>query len=120
MKLFSLMKIVYSPSSVMSTGGAGQSFDVFISFDHEQTTRGDVDRIVTNLQQKKLKVFVCNKCIQPGDPWPAEVIGAIRNCKIFVVMLTSKYVKSNYCSELFEADALGKSLFPVLLQEAWA
>ena len=60
------------------------------------------------------------KSIAPGDPWRNTISRAIHSAKVFIALLTKKYVKSRYCkSELYVAEAEGKSVFPVVYKDGW-
>ncbi len=75
---------------------------------------------MSRLKHEGLTVFVGERSIRPGDKWPFEISSAIKICKAFVVMLTKEYMKSVYCNgELYEAEALGKRLFPVVCEDGW-
>ena len=102
------------------SGSSGQSYDVFISYCREEGVNTVVDQIAACLEQVGLRAFVDRKSLKPGDIWPAEVVNAINTCKAFVAVLTKKYIKSHYCQgELYEAEALGKPFYPVVLEEGW-
>ena len=99
---------------------ASQEYDVFVSYSHEDDTMPTVDTLMSRLKQEGLSVFVGERSIRPGDKWPFEISSAIKTCKAFVVMLTKEYMKSVYCNgELYEAEALGKRLFPVVCEHGW-
>ena len=65
-------------------------------------------------------VFVDRLCLQPGEMKLTVVACAIQACKAFVTVLTKKYIKSNSgLGELYEAEALSKPLYPVVLESNW-
>ncbi len=65
-------------------------------------------------------MFVDRNDLRPGDRWRPEIASAIKTCKAFVVVLTKRYIRSMYCNgELYEAEALGKRLFPVVCEKGW-
>ncbi|XP_064401100.1 uncharacterized protein LOC135347138 isoform X2 [Halichondria panicea] len=99
---------------------ASQEYDVFISYSREADTMRTVDTLMLRLKQEGLTVFVCKRRIRPGDKWRSEIASAIKTCKAFVCVLTKRYVRSVYCNgELYEAEALGKPLFPVVCEDGW-
>ena len=60
------------------------------------------------------------KSIAPGDPWRDNISHAIHSAKVFIAVLTKKYVKSRYCkSELYIAEAEDKLVFPVVYEDGW-
>ena len=93
---------------------------MFISSGHESEADSFVDTLLDGLKREGMKAFVAQECIQPGESWPAEIIQAINVCKVFIAVLTKKYVQSTYCNgELYEAEALKKPIFPVVLESDW-
>ncbi len=95
-------------------------YHVFISHSREADTMHTVDILMLRLKQEGLSVFVDQRSIQPGDKWPFEIASAIKTCNAFVVVLSKRYVRSVYCNgELFEAEALGKCMFPVVCEDSW-
>ena len=106
--------------AVPSGPSSQTQYGVFISYSRDPDTKLLVDTIESRLTREGLKVFVDTRNIHPGDVWPAEIVNAIRSCKAFVALLTKKYVGSLYCNgELYEAEALGKRIFPVECESGW-
>ena len=105
---------------VMVTGSRPpqKEYDIFISYSRD--TIDTVDSLSSQLENEGLTVFIDQRSIRPGDRWPFEVTSAIKTCKAFVVVLTKRYMRSMYCNgELYEAEALGKRLFPVVCENGW-
>ncbi len=105
---------------VMVTGSRPpqKEYDIFISYSRD--TIDTVDSLSSQLENEGLTVFIDQRSIRPGDRWPFEVTSAIKTCKAFVVVLTKRYIKTVYCNgELYEAEALGKRLFPVVCENGW-
>ena len=100
---------------------ASQEYDVFISYSHEADTIRMVDnRLCSLLTDEGLTVFVDRDGLRPGDKWRSEIASAIKTCKAFVVVLTKRYMRSAYCNgELYEAEALGKRILPVVCEKGW-
>ncbi len=97
---------------------ASQEYDIFISYSHEADTLCTVDTLLcSRLTQEGLSVFVDRNALRPGDKWRSEIASAIKTCKAFVFVLTKCYMRSVYCNgELYEAEALGKRMFPVVCE----
>ena len=94
--------------------------DVFISYGCDEETNIVVDSIYGNLQKEGLVVFVDRHSLNPGDFWQSRVVWAIKTCKVFLAMLTEKYVDTPYChSELYFAEASKKLIIPVVLKKGW-
>ena len=65
-------------------------------------------------------MFVDRDYLRPRDRWRSESASAIKICNVFVCVLTKEYMKFVYCNgELYEAEALGKRLFPVVCEDGW-
>ncbi len=76
--------------------------------------------LCSRLTQEGLTVFVDRDGLRPGDRWRSEIASAIKTCKAFVCVLTKRYMRSVYCNgELYEAEALGKPMFPVVCENGW-
>ncbi len=99
---------------------ASQEYDVFISYSREADTMRTVDTLMSLLTQEGLSMFVDQRSIRPGDSWRSEIASAIKTCKVFICVLTKRYMRSVYCNgELYEAEALGKRMFPVVCEDGW-
>ena len=100
---------------------ASQEYDVFISYSREADTMRTVDTLLRPpLEQKGLTVFVDRDGVRPGGRWRSEIASAIKTCKAFICVLTKRYMRSLYCNgELYEAEALRKSMFPVVCEKGW-
>ncbi len=96
-----------------------QEYQVFISYSREANAIKMVDEHLCPLLTN-LTVFVDRNGIRPGDRWRSEIASAIKTCKAFVCVLTKRYMRSVYCNgELYEAEALGKRMFPVVCEDGW-
>ena len=79
-----------------------------------------MDDLEASLTQSGLKVFVDRSDIAPGDVWPTKIASALYSCKVFVAVLTKKYVQSHYCNgELYQAEAQKKQIFPIVFEDGW-
>ncbi len=100
---------------------ASREYDIFISYSREADTIDIVDTLLCPaLEREGFSVFMDRESIQPGDKWRSEIASAIKTCKAFFVVLTKRYMRSVYChGEFYEAEALGKRLFPVVCENGW-
>ncbi len=95
-------------------------YNVFISYSQEKSTKDKVDALMSRLKNEGFTVFVDRSALQGGDDWKYEIASAIHTCKVFVCVFTKRYMCREYCSaELYEAEAHGKSLFPVVCEDGW-
>ena len=85
-----------------------RQYDVFISYAHadakDPESRKLVERIKKSIEEA-LKpvlshhpfVFLDSEALQWGDEWSAKIASCIKNCYMFVYLLSPNYLKSNYC-----------------------
>jgi len=90
--------------------GAGEVFLSYSTQDEAWASEFEDD-----LKNEGLKTFLASRSIKAGDDWDEEIWTAIRQCNLFVALLTNSAIKSKWC--LLEAGAargLGKVVVPVL------
>ena len=93
---------------------------LFISYAHEDTST--MNRLLTHL-----KVMERNRAIEiwqdglilPGESWDERIKKQIRQCDIFVMLVSPDFLASNYIwdEELKLAKASGKHPFPILVSQ---
>lgn len=95
--------------------------DAFVSVGHTEATDAAVVCLMQGAKKAELQ-FWWDKGnaekgpgIRPGEPWTAEIEGAMKKCKICVVILTKKWLSSVYVVAPIPSPspaALFKSEFP--------
>ena len=56
--------------------------------------------------------------IPSGSKWEQELYARLKDCRALIVLCSAKWQESRWCfAELVFAKAMGKEIFPVLLQE---
>ncbi|MBE2192838.1 MAG: toll/interleukin-1 receptor domain-containing protein [Anaerolinea sp.] len=86
---------------------------VFISYSHADKDHAEMLEI--QLQERNFEVWRDNR-ILPGDHWESEILKAIKDCGVFVVLMSDNSLQSAYVNkEIDHAVSLGKTIIPVLL-----
>ena len=89
---------------------------VFISY--SSTDRPYVELLVAELSRRELG-FWYDRRIDSGDRWSQAIEAKVRECTVFVPVVTPDSVASEWCErELHLADRLGKPMAPLLLDGA--
>jgi hypothetical protein len=86
---------------------------VFVSFSHED--EAFVGELADKLIAEGISFFKADRDIQPATDWDEEIWAAIRRCRVFLPILTPRFVKSRWCDlEGGAARVSGKKVLPVL------
>ena len=86
---------------------------VFISY--SSTDRSYVELLVGELSRRQLE-FWYDRRIDSGDRWTQAIEAKVRECAVFVPVVSPGSVASEWCErELHLADRLGKPMAPLLL-----
>ncbi len=86
---------------------------VFVSFSHED--EAFVGELADKLTAEGISFFKADRDIQPATDWDEEIWAAIRRCRVFLPILTPRFVKSRWCElEGGAARVTGKKVLPVL------
>lgn len=87
--------------------------EIFISYSRRD--QEFVTRLATDLDKRVAGVWFDQSAIQVGENWHDEIINGIRECKVFVLVLSPDAVESRYVlEEVNNALELGKVIIPVL------
>ncbi|GAC1560463.1 MAG: hypothetical protein NVS2B7_34910 [Herpetosiphon sp.] len=100
------------------------SYDLFMSYSHEN--KDSVDFLVTYLmkQRPKLRIFLDRKALDPGMAWQQEIYEAIDNCRYVVAIYSPDYIRSKMCRNEFgiatyrQLNQGNQLLFPIFLFDA--
>ncbi|XP_020966145.1 TMV resistance protein N-like isoform X2 [Arachis ipaensis] len=91
-----------SSSSSSSQAPATHRYDVFISFRGEDTRKGFLSHLQAALRQNQIKTFRDDGMEKGGVIWD-ELVEAIRNANLFLVIFSENYASSRWClKELVE------------------
>ena len=95
---------------------SNNNHDAFIS--HSSREKEIADAVVTVLEQSGIKCWVAPRDINPGISYPAQIVGAIRTCRVFVVLVSEMSGSSEHVSsELERAFDYKKMIIPFLIKE---
>ena len=89
--------------------------DVFISYKSEEFEEAEWVR--ATLESNGVSCWMAPACIPGGSSYAVEIPQAIRNCKVFVLILSEKSQLSKWVPrELDQAINMGKTVLPFMLE----
>ncbi|XP_023768828.1 TMV resistance protein N isoform X1 [Lactuca sativa] len=86
-----------SPSSSSYVPTGRWTHEVFLSFRGEDTRNNFVDHLYTALSQRGISVFKDDQALDKGKPISRELLKAIEESKLAVVVFSKKYADSSWC-----------------------
>lgn len=107
-----------SSTTVFSNGARRYKYDVFISFRGSDTRNTFVDHLYAHLVRKGIFVFKDDKKLQKGESISAQLLQAIRNSRVSIVVFSKNYAESRWCLDEMAAIAeccedFKQTVFPV-------
>jgi AAA-like domain/TIR domain len=91
------------------------AWDVFISYAREDFAR--IQPWVQRLKNAGVSVWIDQECVDGGLPWTREVVKAIHNCKVLVLMGSPASVASEQViTEISLAKESKKGILPIYLE----
>ena len=91
--------------------------DIFISYSHED--KPVADAICATLEADGIRCWVAPRDVLPGENYPAAIINAIDQCKIMVLVYSSKSNTSDHViRELTKAVTSGAIIIPFRIEDA--
>ena len=89
---------------------------VFIS--HAQNDKKFADRICEKLETNGYSCWIAPRDIPYGTDWAGEITGSIKECRLFVFLLSKSSVESRQCpKEITLADNAGKPMICIQMDE---
>ena len=89
--------------------------NVFISYNRQ--SESIVRSLVGDIEELGNTVWFDQE-LSGGQVWWDQILAKIRNCDLFVFVLTSESVNSEACKQEYNyADALGKPILPILVAD---
>lgn len=102
--------------SIASTWRASKVSKVFISYSRADSTV--IDYLSSRLSQAGHQVRIDRKKIDAGRQWRSELVQAIRDCSIFILVLSPNSARSQaVLEELTLAEQNGRAIIPVEIAE---
>lgn len=90
------------------------SHDVFISHSSDDDER--VGMILAGLERKGVRCWVDFRDIPLDRPWPKEIMNAINDCTILLIVLSQSSAKNEQVArEAASADSVGKNILTIRL-----
>jgi hypothetical protein len=108
--------------SHLSASGSGSSgkiythHDIFISYSHED--KPIADAICASLESEDIRCWIAPRDVLPGENYPAAIINAIEQCRIMVLVYSSKSNNSDHViRELTKAVSTGAIIIPFRIED---
>lgn len=91
--------------------------NTFISY--ASASKVTAGKIKVYLDKYGFNCFLAHEDILPQTVWPAEILGALKECDLFLPLLTQKFMESYYCQqETGFAYCKGVEILPVMISKA--
>ncbi|XP_058730515.1 disease resistance protein RUN1-like [Vicia villosa] len=91
-----------SSSDLMRLPERRNYYDVFVSFRGEDTRFNFTDHLFTALKKKCISAFRDGNDLQKGEPIGPELLRAIKDSRVFVVVFSRNYAYSTWCLQELE------------------
>ncbi|XP_058725554.1 toll/interleukin-1 receptor-like protein [Vicia villosa] len=107
-----------SSPSIDSNSVHSYRYDVFISFRGADTRNSFVDHLYAHLTRKGIFAFKDDKRLEKGESLSPQLVQAIQNSRISIVVFSETYAESKWCLEEMATIAecckkLNQKVFPV-------
>src|SRR4051812_6599308 len=100
--------------TILSTSKEGAGMSVFVSHASRDTTIALYDVLLADLRKRSRQEIWVDSELSGGQLWWDEICKQIRECSLFLVVVTPRLKKSDACTlELGYAVALAKPVLPV-------
>lgn len=97
------------------TANTGTSRRVFVSY--ATCDKAEADRIVAELESKRVSCWIAPRDIPPGAEWPVAIAEAIRRCGCLLLVFSADSDESDaVLKELTLAESEKKPIFPVRIR----
>jgi hypothetical protein len=107
-----------SALALMTLPKKRNNYDVFITFRGEDTRNNFTDFLFSALEDKRVSVFRDDTNLPKGDTIGPELLCAIEDSQIFVVIFSKNYASSTWCLRELEkicecVQVSGKHVLPI-------
>jgi len=90
--------------------------DIFISYSHED--KAVADAICATLESHTIRCWIAPRDVLPGEDYPASIINAIEQCRIMVLVYSSKSNNSDHVTrELTKAVSSAAIIIPFRIED---
>jgi len=94
------------------TSSHTKNFDVFVSFRGEDTRNGFTNHLFAALQRKGVLAFRDDQTIDKGEFLECELLQAIEESRVFIVVFSKDYASSTWClKEFTKMGSTNRSMF---------
>ncbi|MBO4647096.1 MAG: TIR domain-containing protein [Lentisphaeria bacterium] len=94
---------------ISSAGDEGTVYDVFLSYSHRDRDtfgmeyilriRDEIESSLNGLVAGHApKVFLDAEALHLGELWHSKIMASLRQCKVFVCLVSDEYLNSDYCA----------------------
>ena len=89
-----------------------------VFFSYSRSDSDFVDQLIGELEPRGVDIWVDRGEILAGESWRRSIVEAIRNCQIFVIVLSPHSIRSeNVTKELTLAEQYDKRVLPLVIHE---
>ncbi|XP_034228412.1 TMV resistance protein N-like [Prunus dulcis] len=92
-------------------------YDVFISFRGVDTRKGFTAHLYESLLRQGIKTFTCDSELQRGEEISSQLLSAIKESRISIVVISENYACSTWCldelSKILECSQSRDSVLPI-------
>ena len=90
--------------------------DIFVSYSHED--KAVADAICATLESHNIRCWIAPRDVLPGEDYPAAIINAIEQCRIMVLVYSSKSNNSDHVMrELTKAVSSAAIIIPFRIED---
>lgn len=91
--------------------------DIFLSYSHNDSTTATT--VLNILEQNAIKCWIDYRDAQPGDSFASSIVRAIRDCKFFVVLISTASSESQHVlNEVNSAVKACKTIIPFKIDDS--
>jgi len=92
-----------------------RTIDIFLSY--SASDKDQARKLFERLDKSGRSIFLSEKSISPGDRWADSILGSLKNCNEFWLLVTPSSLRSEWVTtEWAAAWALEKKIVPVLFR----
>lgn len=93
-----------------------EKYDAFLS--HSSKDKETTEKVCSFLEGEGVKCWIAPRDIKPGSSYASQIIEAIQNCHIFVLLVSKNSNNSEHvCNEIDRAFNCNKLIVPFMLQD---
>jgi len=113
-----------SRAASIYSGPVASPATLFVAYSHaDEALRGELDRHLAGMQRRGLICAWSDRCIEAGDDWRRQIHGAIEAAHVFLLLVSSDFLASDYCYDVEMTAAIRRTeaglarLIPVIVRD---